>query len=710
MTSRITDHRSAPIAAYLDSLSYKPGEAVVIHASGRPGTAVVDLVHLGHDGANTRVEKVTDSESLTTEISPQPLPTGSRGVLELAKVVEPFTIGTWFNVARLPDASAVLLSLGGRETTLRVAVDGAGMLSWEAGNSGAHAVGRVDEHQWYLLTLTVDATTQVVVSTAQSPIRQAVTVSAEGPGVGNLGDLLVEFGGVGTVEGQTDSLDGLIETPFVLSRSVRAEDLEIWNESLSGRDELLRDENLVHVWDTCRNMGAFTVEDSRGQVPLTLHGGPTRSLPGRWWTGDVHDPRLSPEQYGAVHFHTDDLVDARWPVIGRVVLPGGLSGGVYGIRLAYTDVPGEDIVPFVLRSSENHAITVLLPTLTYLAYANEHACPPGLPEYFPDLAAVFARENGLHSWYDRHRDGTPVVLCSLKRPLFGFRHDHQFRYTGSDHGISADLRLLGWLERQGFDVKLITDHDLDREGTAALAGTQCLVTGAHPEYWTGPMLDALQTYQHEGGNLVYLGGNGFVWSVHVDHASGIAEMRRGDVEERPLEGDVGTANFQLSGKRSGLWQTLGRPAANFTGLTAGCMGFTKGSQYEFTKEANSTAAPLLDGIDTSKPFGSSGQVLGAAAAYETDIFNEYLGSSPDCTVIATAKMPDSYMSFAPGFHASPSGEDENSRVRSDIVVWETPYGGLVWSVGSIAWSGALNDDPVVSRMTRNALSTMSQPT
>lgn len=710
MSSRVTDHRSAPIAAYLDSLSYKPGEAVVIHASGRPGTAVVDLVHLGHDGANTRVEKVTDSESLTTEISPQPLPTGSRGVLELAKVVEPFTIGTWFNVARLPDASAVLLSLGGRETTLRVAVDGAGMLSWEAGNSGAHAVGRVDEHQWYLLTLTVDATTQVVVSTAQSPIRQAVTVSAEGPGVGNLGDLLVEFGGVGTVEGQTDSLDGLIETPFVLSRSVRAEDLEIWNESLSGRDELLRDENLVHVWDTCRNMGAFTVEDSRGQVPLTLHGGPTRSLPGRWWTGDVHDPRLSPEQYGAVHFHTDDLVDARWPVIGRVVLPGGLSGGVYGIRLAYTDVPGEDIVPFVLRSSENHAITVLLPTLTYLAYANEHACPPGLPEYFPDLAAVFARENGLHSWYDRHRDGTPVVLCSLKRPLFGFRHDHQFRYTGSDHGISADLRLLGWLERQGFDVKLITDHDLDREGTAALAGTQCLVTGAHPEYWTGPMLDALQTYQHEGGNLVYLGGNGFVWSVHVDHASGIAEMRRGDVEERPLEGDVGTANFQLSGKRSGLWQTLGRPAANFTGLTAGCMGFTKGSQYEFTKEANSTAAPLLDGIDTSKPFGSSGQVLGAAAAYETDIFNEYLGSSPDCTVIATAKMPDSYMSFAPGFHASPSGEDENSRVRSDIVVWETPYGGLVWSVGSIAWSGALNDDPVVSRMTRNALSTMSQPT
>ena len=710
MSSRVTDHRSAPIAAYLDSLSYKPGQAVTIHASGRPGRAVADLVRLRHDGASAVVEKVQDSESFTSEISPQPLPMGSRGVLELAMTAAPFTIGTWFNVARLPDASAVLLSLTGSETSLRLVVDAAGMLSWKAGSSETHAVGRVNEHQWYLLTLTVDATTQVVVSTAQSLIRQAVTMSAEGPGVGELGDLLVEFGGVGTREGQTDSLDGLIETPFVLARSICARDVEIWNGSLSGRDELLRDENLSHGWDTCRNMGAFTVDDLRGRVPLTLHGGPTRSLPGRWWTGDVHDPRLSPEQFGAVHFHSDDLVDARWPVIGRVDLPGGLSGGVYGIRLAYTDSPGEDIVPFVLRSSENRPITVLLPTLTYVAYANEHACPPGLPEYFPDLAAVFARENGLHSWYDRHRDGTPVVLCSLKRPLFGFRHDHQFRYTGSDHGISADLRLLGWLERHGFDVNLVTDHDLDREGTSALGETQCLVTGAHPEYWTGPMLDALQAYQHEGGNFAYLGGNGFVWSVHIDHDSGIAEMRRGDVEERPYEGDVGTANFQLSGKRSGLWQTLGRPAATFTGLTAGCMGFTKGSQYEFTKEANSAAAAFVEGVDTSKPFGGSGQVLGAAAAYETDIYNVYLGSSPDCTVIATAKMPDTYMSFAPGFHTSPSWEDENSRVRSDIVVWETPYGGLVWSVGSIAWSGALDDDPVVSRMTRNALSTMSQST
>jgi len=522
--------------------------------------------------------------------------------------------------------------------------------------------------------------------------------------IASTGPVTLTLGASHEGDSQHDSLDGLIESPFVLSRAVDREELEDWNSSIADRSSLTTDAALVHWWDTSHDTHLFSVADGAGSRVLDLIGGPTRSIPGRWWTGDVHDPRLAPEQFGSVHFHSDDLLDAAWPIVAQIMLPQDADGGVYGVRIVLDSDGSQDVVPIIIRSLQPRAITVLLPTLTYLAYANEHACPPGLPEYFPDLAATFARENGLHSWYDRHRDGTPVVLCSLRRPLLGFRHDHRFRYTGSDHGISADLRLMGWLKRNGFDVAVITDHDLDRDGAFILDGTRCLVTGAHPEYWSSSMLDALETFLASGGNLAYLGGNGLVWSTHIDHDLAVAEMRRGDVEERPYEGDVASANLQLSGHRGGLWQTLGRPAASFTGLTAGCMGFTTGDVYRFTDAAASPAlAALLEGIDPSAAFGGSGQVLGAAAAYETDIFNPFLGSPADCTVMATATMPPSYISFAPGFHASPSHEDATSRLRSDMVIRTTPAGGTIWSVGSVAWTGSLDDDPVVSRLTYNAL-------
>jgi hypothetical protein len=64
--------------------------------------------------------------------------------------------------------------------------------------------------------------------------------------------------------------------------------------------------------------------------------------------------------------------------------------------------------------------------------------------------AMFGRANNYHSMYDNHADGSPVVLCSLRRPLLCLLPDHYLRFAGCEHGFSADLHLLGWLSRQGF--------------------------------------------------------------------------------------------------------------------------------------------------------------------------------------------------------------------------------------------------------------------
>ena len=42
---------------------------------------------------------------------------------------------------------------------------------------------------------------------------------------------------------------------------------------------------------------------------------------------------ISPEEYGAIHFHDDDIDDARWDVDFTLKIPDNLKSGVYAARL-----------------------------------------------------------------------------------------------------------------------------------------------------------------------------------------------------------------------------------------------------------------------------------------------------------------------------------------------------------------------------------------
>ena len=59
------------------------------------------------------------------------------------------------------------------------------------------------------------------------------------------------------------------------------------------------------------------------------------------------------------------------------------------------------------------------------------------------------------------------------------------------------------------------------------------------------------------------------------------------------------------------------------------------------------------------------------------------------------------------------GGSENDLVRADMVFYETPNGGAVWSSSSIAWAGSLSHnhyDNNVSRITNNVLKRFVDPT
>jgi N,N-dimethylformamidase len=250
-----------------------------------------------------------------------------------------------------------------------------------------------------------------------------------------------------------------------------------------GRSKDEAEDDLLRL-DLAQGISTWVLPDKQGAPVGRLVGLPTRAVKGRRWDGSHDDWRSAPDQYAAVHFHTDDQGDQQWPVTAVLCLPGNLATGVYAVELS----AGRDVdhLPIVVRRKEGRPapLLVLLPSMTYLAYTGEHYKDEQLcwPIKCEELAAKFGRANDYHSMYDMHADASPVILCSLRRPLLCLRPDHYLRITGCEHGFSADLHLLGWLARQGFAFDVVTDHDLDIEGADLLKPYRGVLTGGHPEY------------------------------------------------------------------------------------------------------------------------------------------------------------------------------------------------------------------------------------
>ena len=108
---------------------------------------------------------------------------------------------------------------------------------------------------------------------------------------------------------------------------------------------------------------------------------PTPGVTGPDWRGHSSTYVEARDEYSAIHFHDDDLEDAGWEVGVELDLEPELEPGIYAARLVSADC--EDLVPFYVtapRVATADAL-LLLPTLTYLAYANEHEILSNPPSY-----------------------------------------------------------------------------------------------------------------------------------------------------------------------------------------------------------------------------------------------------------------------------------------------------------------------------------------
>jgi N,N-dimethylformamidase len=456
-----------------------------------------------------------------------------------------------------------------------------------------------------------------------------------------------------------------------------------------------------------------------------LVNAPAVAVTGRRWDDDTTDFRAAPEQYGAVHFHSDDLEDAGWEPCCTLQVPPALESGVYAFELRAGDL--EDHVPFVVRpaaGSPGGAIGLLLPTLTYQVYGNERLVAGGEGGMVPEPNRAFSLDPADHwlaahpeagrSCYDLHTDGHGVSLVSMRRPIPNLRPSFVWWVTEAPERFGSDLYVVDWLEERGEAFDVFTDHDLHADGAALLDGYRVLLTGTHPEYWSRPMLDALQGWLERGGRLMYLGGNGFYWVTSIDpERPHLAEVRRGVNGTRAWSSRPGELRHQTTGEQGGLWRYRGRDPNRLVGVgfASQCDSPGRAPGYRRTAASHDDEhAWIFEGVDTEM-IGEHGLYLGGAAGYEIDRHDPAFGSPEEAVVLATSA----------GLHAADYllvVEDlwvtipdltgpTTDRVRADLTYLPYPNGGAVFSVGSCSWCGSLSTggyDNDISRITGNVLS------
>ena len=720
------------LLGYSDALSVQPGDALAFKVSSAFATysaRVVRLIH-GDDRPGTPGFKCDHVPSALDGEYPgevQTLHPGSyvhipyRDGLGLGD--GSFTISMWILPTMPEQGRGVLLSQDG-PGGFSLSLD-RGCLTFEAGQDRVALQTPVRARTWYCVTVVFDreeGRARLSLSpkslTGSAPGDQISVAIASRFGARTdiaIGAALVVVDGGRCVA--TNVFNGKIDAPRIYHRAREPGD----SDDRRG---------LVAAWDFSIGIDSWDVKDVSGNG----HDGnavnqPMRGSTGHNWDGTETSWRHASHHYGAIHFHDDDLGDAGWKTSLAWTIPHDLRSAVYALHIAPAGGPAgdadDDYIPFFVRpprGTRTARIALLMPTFTYMAYGNERILQSGGadPEagYAQQTQDRYIVEQRLLSLYDRHSDGSGVCYASRLRPMLNMRPRMVMQFLskgrGSPHGFNADLFLVDWLERSGFDVDVITDEDLHAEGAGLLAGYRAVVTATHNEYWSFAMIEGAQTYLRAGGRMLHLSGNGMYWVTQLDRASGSSvEIRRRGPATRMWDAEPGEAHLSSTGELGGIWRYRGHAPQTWLGV--GFTAETSGPGRPYARQPdsfNARARFIFEGVGDDEAIGDFPNLIQdhGAAGYEFDRADFALGTPSNALIVATATgFSDDAQAVCEEINFSDSLQSGSvsPQVRCDMVLLDYPDGGAVFSVGSICWCGALSYngyDNNVSRITYNVLS------
>ena len=183
-------------------------------------------------------------------------------------------------------------------------------------------------------------------------------------------------------------------------------------------------------------------------------------------------------------------IAAGWPVTDTLHVGDDWVSGYYMVRARLLSGPdaGRSATTFLVvrRLHSTSAILVQVPVNTWQAYTGW-----GGKSLYPFSSS----------------DGRQAIRVSFDRPYNWF-------LPGGQRPLGWELPLVGFLEREGYDVSYQSDVWTAMHPRSLLHHRLDVVAG-HDEYWTKSMRDGWDAARDAGVNLAFMGANAGYWQVNL---------------------------------------------------------------------------------------------------------------------------------------------------------------------------------------------------
>ncbi|MCU1350464.1 MAG: uncharacterized protein JWO56_3494, partial [Acidobacteria bacterium] len=271
----------------------------------------------------------------------------------------------------------------------------------------------------------------------------------------------------------------------------------------------------------------------------------------------------------------------------------------------------------------------------------------------------------------------PARKVSFNRPFAGGAGTGDFIY-------GWEYSMIRFLEREGYDVSYCSDVDLHERGNLLTSHKDLIVTG-HSEYWSYAMRHNVETARDQGVHLAFFAGNTCYWQIRYEPSpiSNLPDRTIVGYKEVALTKDPYATDNDHSNDSLVTTNWRNAPVNNSEDALVGTL--------YFSDDCNCCGDITIDDV-TSAPwvFANTGLVKGSKLpgllGYEVDKIgtrspaNVRLGHSP-FTNVKTSPQSTAY---------------------SDMTLYQTAAGTLVFSSGSIQWSWGVDSWNGTNRVSAGA--------
>ena len=309
--------------------------------------------------------------------------------------------------------------------------------------------------------------------------------------------------------------------------------------------------------------------------------------------------------------------------------------------------------------------------------------------------------------------------------------NHLSEWAGSAGWPDWELPFIEWAEREGFEIGVCTNGDLE-EHPEVLDDAHLFLSVGHDEYWSKGMRDTVEAFIARGGNAAFFSGNTSLWQVRLEGAEhDVMVGFKGFFKDDPLLGT--SRESEVTTFYSDV--VVARPENHMTGVS-----FTRGGYHRIGRNVTNG----LGGYTVHRPghwiFEGTGlgygDVLGAGATvvgYECDgcvfTYRDGLpyptgedGTPPTFEILGTCPTQHFTRETAP--RPPKPGEPSEleyiaarifgtrepeamERIRHGHAVlgaYTNSAGATVLTSGSTDWAhGLAARDPQIEQITRNVL-------